>query len=143
MKKPFKKLILRKLVSVMAVKNWSIQGSKRKPGNIVEFWLTYKQNPASVAPCVRIFDADTNDKLVNIEGEDSLPQYIMTDMQKYLASISVFRCRCLGLCKYCALFNGAAHRDSRLQLYAGDCRQGTNLRRKQINYDHGELSKAT
>jgi len=88
-------LILRKLVSAMAVKNWSIQGSKRKPGNIVEFWLAYKQNPASVVVTY------TNDKLVAIEGEDSLPQYIMTDMQTYLASISVFRCRCLGLCKYC------------------------------------------
>jgi len=79
----------------MAAKNWSIQDSKRKNGNIVEFWLAYKQYPASVVVTY------TNDKLVDVAGEDSLPQYIMTEMQNYLASISVFRCRCLGLCKYC------------------------------------------
>lgn len=80
----------------MAVKNWSIQDSKRKNGNIVEFYLSYKQN--SIAQVVVTY---TNDKLVDVAGVDSLPQYIMTDMQKYLASIAVFRCRCLGLCKYC------------------------------------------
>ncbi len=80
----------------MAAKNWSIQDSKRKNGNVVEFRLSYKQKiPSTVVVTY------TNDKLVDIAGEDSLPQYIMTDMQKYLASISVFRCRCLGLCKYC------------------------------------------
>ncbi|WP_040411071.1 hypothetical protein [Desulfosporosinus sp. OT] len=79
----------------MAAKNWSIQDSKRKNGNIVEFWLAYKQYPASVVVTY------TDDKLINIAGEDSLPQYIMTDMQSYRASISVFRCRCLGLCKLC------------------------------------------
>lgn len=30
----------------------------------------------------------------------------MTDMQKYLASISLFRCSCLGLCKYCVKSEG-------------------------------------
>ena len=79
----------------MAAKNWSIQDSKRKNGNTVELWLANKQNSASVVVTY------TNDKLVDVRGEDSLPQYIMTDMQKYLASLSVFRCRCLGLCKYC------------------------------------------
>ena len=79
----------------MAVKNWTIQDSKRKPGNIVEFQLKNKQNSASVVVTY------TNDKLVDVGGEDNLPPYIMTDMQKYLASISLFRCRCLGLCKYC------------------------------------------
>jgi len=79
----------------MAAKNWSIQDSKRKPGNVVEFWLANKQNSAQVVVTY------TNDKLVDVGGADNLPQYIMTDMQKYLASISVFRCRCLGLCKYC------------------------------------------
>ncbi|HBV87534.1 MAG TPA: hypothetical protein DEF42_12985 [Desulfosporosinus sp.] len=79
----------------MAAKNWAIQDLKRKNGNTVEFRLAYKQYPASVVVTY------INDKLVDIAGEDSLPQYIMTDMQKYLASISVFRCRCLGLCKYC------------------------------------------
>ena len=79
----------------MAVKNCAIQDSKRKNNNTVEFWLAYKQLTASVIVTY------TNDKLVDIAGEDSLPQYIMTDMQSYLASISVFRCRCLGLCKYC------------------------------------------
>ena len=82
----------------MAVKNWSIQDSKRKPGNIVEFQLANKQNSTQVVVTY------TNDKLVDVSGAagaDSLPQYIMTDMQKYLASISVFRCRCVGLCKYC------------------------------------------
>ncbi|SPF53844.1 hypothetical protein SBF1_7060001 [Candidatus Desulfosporosinus infrequens] len=79
----------------MAAKNWSIQDSKRKSGNIVEFWLAYKQDSA---PVVVTF---TNDKLADMGGVDNLPQYIMTEMQRYLASISVFRCRCLGLCKYC------------------------------------------
>jgi len=88
-------VILRKLVSVMEVKNWSIQDSKRKLGNIIEFRLTNKQNSASVVVTY------TNDKLVDVGGEDNLPQYIMADMQKHLASISVFRCRCVGLCKYC------------------------------------------
>jgi len=89
------RLIIRKLVSVMAVKNWSIQELKRKPGNVVEFWLANRQNPTQVIVTY------TNDKLVEIVGVDSLPQYIMTDIKKYLACISVFRCRCLGLCKYC------------------------------------------
>lgn len=78
----------------MAAKNWAIQDSKRKHANTVEFWLAYKQNIASVVVTY------TNDKLVDVAGEDILP-LIMTDMQKYLHSISVFRCRCLGLCKYC------------------------------------------
>jgi hypothetical protein len=82
-------------LGLMAAKNWSIQDSKRKPGNTVEFWLTSKRNSATVIVTY------TNDKLADLGGEDSLPQYIMTDMQKYLASIAVFRCRCLGLCKYC------------------------------------------
>lgn len=34
-----------------------------------------------------------------LEEALSIPQYIMTDMQKYLAGISVFRCRSLGLFK--------------------------------------------
>ena len=79
----------------MAAKNWSIQDSKRKSANTVEFWLAYKQDSASVVVTY------TNNKLVDTGGEDNLPQYIMTDMQSYLASIAVFRCRCLGLCKYC------------------------------------------
>lgn len=79
----------------MAAKSWSIQDSKRKPSNVVEFCLVNKQNSAQVIVTY------TNDKLVDVGGADSLPQYIMTDMQKHLASISVFRCRCLGLCKYC------------------------------------------
>jgi len=88
-------MILRKLVSVMAVKNWSIKDSKRKPGNIVEFSLTNKLNRRQLVVTF------TDDKLVDVGGEDSLPQYIMTEMQKYLAGIAVFRCRCVGLCKYC------------------------------------------
>ena len=32
----------RKLVSVIAAKNWSIQDSKKRAGNVVEFWLAYK-----------------------------------------------------------------------------------------------------
>jgi len=79
----------------MATKSWSIQESKRKPGNVVEFWLANRQNPKQVVVTF------TNDKLVDIAGADSLPPYIMTEMQKYLACISVFRCRCIGLCKYC------------------------------------------
>jgi len=79
----------------MAAKSWSIKDSKRKPGNIVEFVLANKQTSAQVVVTY------TNDKLVDLGGADNLPQYIMTDMQKYLASLSVFRCRCLGLCKYC------------------------------------------
>ena len=88
-------MILRKLVRVMAAKNWSIRDSKRKPGNIVEFYLTNKLNRKQLVVSF------TDDKLVDVGGEDSLPQYIMTEMQKYLAGISVFRCRCVGLCKYC------------------------------------------
>jgi hypothetical protein len=79
----------------MAAKNWSILDSKRKPSNVVEFWLANKQNSTQVVVTY------TNDKLVDVMEADSLPQYILTDMQNYLASISVFRCRCLGLCKYC------------------------------------------
>jgi len=88
-------VIIRKLVSVMAAKNWSIQDSKRKQGNVIEFSLVNKQNH------VQVVVSYTNDKLVDVGGADNLPQYIMTDMKKYLACISVFRCRCLGLCKYC------------------------------------------
>jgi hypothetical protein len=88
-------LILRKLVVEMAAKNWSIHDSKRKLGNVVEFFLVNKQN------AVQVVVTYTNDKLVDVVGTDNLPQYIKTDMQKYLACISVFRCRCLGLCKYC------------------------------------------
>ena len=101
-------VILRKLVSGMAAKNWSIQDSKRKNSNTVEFWLVNRQNSAQVVVTY------TNDKLVEAGGIDNLPQYITTEMQKYLASISVFRCRCLGLCKYCvkpegegAIFSGS------------------------------------
>ena len=79
----------------MAAKNWSIQDSKKKPGNIVEFQLKNKQSSAQVVVTY------TNDKLVDLGGAESLPDYIMTDMRKYLAGISVFRCRCVGLCKYC------------------------------------------
>jgi len=79
----------------MAAKNWSIKDSKRTQSNVVEFSLVNKQNSAQVVVTY------ANDKLVDVLGTDSLPQYIMTDMQKYLACISVFRCRCLGLCKYC------------------------------------------
>jgi len=79
----------------MAAKNWSIQDSKRKQGNVIEFSLVNKQNH------VQVVVSYTNDKLVDVGGADNLPQYIMTDMKKYLACISVFRCRCLGLCKYC------------------------------------------
>ena len=79
----------------MAAKNWSIKDSKRKLGNIVEFKLVNKLNKGQVVVTY------TNDKLVDVGGEDSLPQYIMTDMQNFLTSISVFRCRCVGLCKYC------------------------------------------
>ena len=88
-------MILRKLVSVMAVKNWIIRDSKRKSGNIVEFYLMNKLNKRQVVVTF------TDDKLVDVGGEETLPPYIMTEMQKYLAGISVFRCRCLGLCKYC------------------------------------------
>ena len=49
----------------MATKNWAIQDSKRKPSNTVEFWLAYKQNSPSVVVTY------TNDKLVDIAGEDS------------------------------------------------------------------------
>jgi len=81
----------------MAAKTWSIQDSKRKPGNIVEFSLVNKQKKSA-----QVVATYTNDKFVGVEGVDSLlPDYIMTDMQKYLASLSVFRCRCVGLCKYC------------------------------------------
>ena len=79
----------------MAAKNWFIQDSKRKHGNVVEFCLVNKQNSAQVIVTY------TNEKLVDFGGSDNLPQYIMTDMQKYLTCISVFRCRCIGLCKYC------------------------------------------
>jgi len=80
----------------MAAKTWSIQDSKRKPGNVVEFSLANKQKKS-----VQAVATYTNDKFVGVVGVDSLPDYILTDMQKYLASISVFRCRCFGLCKYC------------------------------------------
>lgn len=79
----------------MAAKNWSISDSKRKSNNVVEFWLANKQNSTQVVVTY------TNDKLVEVIETESLPEYIMTDMKNYLASISVFRCRCLGLCKYC------------------------------------------
>ena len=79
-----------------AAKTWSIQNSIRKPGNIVEFSLTNKQKKSE--PVVAIY---TNDKFVEVVGADTLPEYIMTEMKKYLSSISVFRCRCVGLCKYC------------------------------------------
>ena len=79
----------------MAAKNWSIQDSKRRQSNVVEFSLVNKQNSAQAVVTY------TDDKLIDVAGADSLPQYILTDMQKYLACISVFRCRCLGLCKYC------------------------------------------
>jgi len=78
----------------VATKNWAIQGSS-KNGNTVEIWSAYKQYPASVIVTY------TDDKLVDIAGENSLPQYILRDMQSYLVSISLFRCRSLGLCKYC------------------------------------------
>ncbi len=68
---------------------------QEKIATTVEIWLAYKQYPASVSVTY------TDDKLVDITGKDSLPKYIMTDMQSYFISISVFRCRCLGLCKYC------------------------------------------
>ena len=80
----------------MAAKTWSIQDSKRKPGNVVEFSLVNKPKNS-----VQVIATYTNDKFVGVVGVDNLPDYIMTDMQKYLACISVFRCRCLGLCKYC------------------------------------------
>ena len=80
----------------MAAKSWSIQDSNRKPGNVVEFSLMNKQKKSEHAIATY-----TNDKFVGVVGTDSLPEYIMKDMQKYLASISVFRCRCVGLCKYC------------------------------------------
>lgn len=80
----------------MAAKTWSIQDSKRKPGNVVEFSLANTQKNS-----VQVVATYTNDKFVDVVGADSIPEYIMTDMQKYLASISVFRCRCVGLCKYC------------------------------------------
>ncbi len=80
----------------MAAKTWSILDSKRKPGNVVEFSLVDKQKKS-----VQVVATYTDDKFVDVVGADSLPDYIMTDMQKYLASISVFRCRCVGLCKYC------------------------------------------
>ncbi|TGE38510.1 hypothetical protein E4K67_11325 [Desulfosporosinus fructosivorans] len=81
----------------MAAKSWSIKDSKRKPGNVVEFSLANKQKN-SVQVVVATY---VNDKFVEAIGADNLPEYIMTDMQKYLASISIFRCRCVGLCKYC------------------------------------------
>lgn len=87
---------IRKLVRLMAAKTWSILDSVRKPGNVVEFTLGNK--PKKPGQVVATY---TNDKFVEVIGADSLPDYIMTDMQKYLSSISVFRCRCVGLCKYC------------------------------------------
>lgn len=54
----------------MASKNWAIQDSKRKNDNTVELWLAYKQNSESVIVTY------TDDKLVDIAGENSLPQYI-------------------------------------------------------------------
>ncbi|MDR3602140.1 MAG: hypothetical protein P4L49_16910 [Desulfosporosinus sp.] len=111
----------------MAAKNWSIQDSKRKPGNTVEFWLAYKKDSASVIVTY------TNDKLVDIAGVDSLPQYIMTDMQKYLASISVFRCRCLGLCKYCVKPEGERTTFST----TGVCKHYSGLAR---NVSEGEIT---
>lgn len=83
----------------MAAKNWSIQDSKRT-GNSVEFRLSNKQNRAQVVVTYN------NDKLVEGGEADSLPPYIITEMQKYLASIAVFRCRCVGLCKYCVKIEG-------------------------------------
>ncbi len=65
------------------------------PGGLVEFRLVNKQSSAQVVVTY------TNDKLEDIVGAESLPQNIMAEMQKYLTSISVFRCRCLELCKYC------------------------------------------
>ena len=79
----------------MAVKYWSILDSKKKNDNSIEFRLKNKQNSATVVITY------TNDKLVDVGGADDLPEYIMTEMKKYLASLSTFRCRCVGLCKYC------------------------------------------
>jgi hypothetical protein len=111
----------------MAAKNWSIQDSKRKNGNTVELWLANKQNSASVVVTY------TNDKLADVGGADSLPQYIMTDMQKYLASISVFRCRCLGLCKYCVKPEGEGTTFSG----SGVCKHYSGLAR---NVSEGEIT---
>ncbi|MFA6807736.1 MAG: hypothetical protein WCR27_01965 [Eubacteriales bacterium] len=111
----------------MVAKNWTIQDSKKKPGNIVEFCLLNKQNSASVVVTY------TNDKLVNVAGEDSLPPYIMTEMQKYLVSISVFRCRCLGLCKYCAKPEGEGTTFSGL----GVCKHYSGLAR---NVSSGDIT---
>ena len=113
------------MVSIMAAKNWSIQDSIKKPGNVVEFHLTNKQNSLVVTY--------TNDKLVSIVGVDSLPQYIMTDMQKYLASISVFRCRCLGLCKYCVKPEGEGSTFSKV----GVCKHHAGLAR---NISAGDIT---
>ena len=112
----------------MAAKTWSIQDSKRKPGNVVEFSLTNKQNNL-----VQVVATYTNDKFVDVVGVDSLPDYIMTDMQKYLASISVFRCRCLGLCKYCVKpeGEGSSFSDS------GVCKHYSDLAR---NVSAGEIT---
>lgn len=111
----------------MAAKNWSIQDLKRKPGNVVEFRLVNKQNSAQVVVTY------TNDKLGDIVGADSLPQYIMTDMQNYLASISVFRCRCLGLCKYCVKPEGEGTTFSSL----GVCKHFAGLAR---NISAGDIT---
>jgi len=100
----------------MATKDWSIQEAKRKPGNVVEFRLANKKNSAKVVITY------TDEKLVDVAEADKLPQYIMTDIQKYLTSISVFRCRTLGLCKYCVKpeGEGAAFSDSGVcKHYAG------------------------
>jgi len=112
----------------MAAKTWSILDSKRKPGNVVEFSLVDKQKKS--APVVAIY---TDDKFVNVVGVDSLPEYIMTDMQKYLASISIFRCRCIGLCKYCVkpAGEGAAFSSS------GACKHYSGL---ASNISSGEIT---
>ena len=112
----------------MAAKNWSIQDSKRMNGNTVEFCLANKQNSAQVVVTY------TNDKSVDIGGVDNLPQYIMTDMQKYLASISVFRCRCLGLCKYCVKPEGEGTAFSG----SGVCKHYSGLAR---NVSAGDITK--
>lgn len=111
----------------MAAKNWSIKDSKRKPGNIVEFWLGNKQNSPQVVVTY------TNDKLADIVGEDSLPQYILTEMQNYLACIAVFRCRCLGLCKYCVKPEGEGTTFSS----SGVCKHYAGLAR---NVSAGEIT---
>ncbi|MDR3600066.1 MAG: hypothetical protein P4L49_06210 [Desulfosporosinus sp.] len=100
---------------------------KRKPGNIVEFVLANKQNSAQVSVTY------TNDKLVTIGSDDNLPQYIMTEMKKYLASISVFRCRCLGLCKYCVKPEG----EGTIFSDSGVCKHYSGLAR---NVSAGEIT---